>query len=254
MEIHAITLIPELVTAVTEHGVTGRAVQRGLLSVTTWNPREYTHDVHRSVDDRAYGGGPGMVLKAEPLDAAVAAARVAAPAGSKVVYLSPQGQPVGQRMLVRHAREPGLILVCGRYEGVDERFVETVDEEWSLGDYVISGGELAAMVVIDALARLQPGALGDAESALQDSFSGALLDHPHYTRPEKLASRRVPAVLLSGDHAAIERWRRQQALGRTWRRRPDLLARLSLCDEDERLLEEYKRQLGDENPGAGEDL
>ncbi len=253
MDIHAITLIPELVTAVTEHGVTGRAVQRGLLSVITWNPRDYTQDVHRSVDDRAYGGGPGMVLKAEPLDAAVAAARAAAPAGSKVVYLSPQGRPVQQPMLVGCSREPGLILVCGRYEGVDERFVETVDEEWSLGDYVISGGELAAMVIIDALARLQPGALGDEESASQDSFSAALLDHPHYTRPENLGSRRVPAVLLSGDHAAIARWRRQQALGRTWQRRPDLLARLTLGDEDERLLAEYKRQLGDQNPAAGED-
>jgi tRNA (guanine37-N1)-methyltransferase len=254
VEIHAITLIPELVTAVAGYGVTGRAVQRGLLSVVTWNPRDYTDDVHRTADDRAYGGGPGMVLKAEPLSAAVAVARAAAPPDSTVVYLSPQGRPIEQQMLIAQGRRPGLILVCGRYEGVDERFVETdVDEEWSLGDYVLSGGELAAMVVIDALARLQPGALGDAQSAEQDSFSEALLDHPHYTRPEVLGSRRVPAVLLSGDHAAIARWRRQQALGRTWRRRPDLLARATLCGEDERLLEEYKRQPGNRKPGAGDD-
>jgi len=254
VEIHAITLIPELVTAVTGYGVTGRAVQRGLLSVVTWNPRDYTDDVHRTVDDRAYGGGPGMVMKAEPLSAALAGARTAAPMDSTVVYLSPQGRPIEQQMLVTQGRKPGLILVCGRYEGVDERFVETdVDEEWSLGDYVLSGGELAAMVVIDALARLQPGALGDAQSAEQDSFSDALLDHPHYTRPENFCSRCVPAVLLSGDHAAIARWRRQQALGRTWQRRPELLARLRLSGEDERLLEEYKRQLGNRNPGAGDD-
>lgn len=254
MEIHAITLIPELVTAVADYGVTGRAVQRGLLSVVTWNPRDYTHDVHRTVDDRAYGGGPGMVLKAEPLCAAVAVARAAAPPDSTVVYLSPQGRPIEQQMLMAQGGKPGLILVCGRYEGVDERFVDAeVDEEWSLGDYVLSGGELAAMVVIDALARLQPGALGDAQSAEQDSFSGALLDHPHYTRPENFGAQSVPAVLLSGDHAAIARWRRQQALGRTWRRRPDLLARLPLCGEDERLLEEYKRQLGEQIPSAGED-
>ena len=253
MEIHAITLIPALLTAVTEYGVTGRAVHRGLLRVVTWNPRDYTHDVHRTVDDRAYGGGPGMVLKAEPLSAAVSAARARAPQGTKVVYLSPQGRPLEQGMLRAQSREPGLILVCGRYEGVDERFIETgVDEEWSLGDYVLSGGELAAMVVIDALARLLPGALGDAQSAEQDSFSQVLLDYPQYTRPETFASRRVPDVLLSGDHAAIARWRRKQALGRTWRRRPELLARVQLCDEDEQLLEEYKRQPRDDSPGAGD--
>ncbi len=239
--------------AVTEHGVTGRAVRRGLLDVRTWNPRDYTHDAHRTVDDRAYGGGPGMVLKAGPLSAAVAAARAGAPADARVVYLSPQGRPIEQSLLRARSRAAGLILVCGRYEGVDERFIETsVDEEWSLGDYVLSGGELAAMVVIDALARLQPGALGDAGSAEQDSFSGALLDHPHYTRPEVFAARRVPAVLLSGDHAAIARWRRQQALGRTWRRRPELLAGMRLSEADVRLLEEYKRQPGDDNPGAGD--
>ncbi len=250
MELHAVTLMPEFVRSVTEWGVTGRALQRGLMALRTWNPRDYTHDVHRTVDDRAYGGGPGMVMKAGPLCAAVSDARAAAPPRTPVIYLSPQGRRVDQALLRAHGRAPGLILVAGRYEGVDERFVELeVDEEWSLGDYVLSGGELAAMVVVDALARLQPGALGDGDSAAQDSFSEDLLDCPHYTRPEQFAGRRVPAVLLSGDHAAIARWRRREALGRTWARRPDLLARVRLGDDDSALLDEYRRERG----GRGRD-
>lgn len=253
MQIHVVSLMPELVGAVTACGVTGRAVERGLLTVHYWDPRAYTHDIHRSVDDRAYGGGPGMVMKAEPLLAAVREARTAAPADSRVVLLSPQGRRLDQALLRRRADADGLILVAGRYEGVDERFVAVaVDEEWSLGDYVLSGGELAAMVVIDALARLLPGALNDAESAAQDSFSAGLLDHPHYTRPEEVAGCRVPSVLLSGDHAAIARWRRREALGRTWERRPDLLARLRLDDADAALLDEYKQERAGPRQGAGE--
>jgi tRNA (guanine37-N1)-methyltransferase len=242
MRIDVVTLFPELVQALTEHGIPRRAAERGLLQLETWNPRDFTHDRHRTVDDRPYGGGPGMVMLVEPLQAAIQAARqadVAAP----VIYLSPQGRRLDQAGVRELARRPRLILVAGRYEGIDERLIEAeVDEEWSIGDYVLSGGELAAMVLADAVTRLLPGALGDADSAGQDSFMEGLLDYPHYTRPEEVAGRRVPEVLLGGNHAEIERWRRQQALGRTRERRPDLLELLELDEEQQALLAEYLRQ------------
>jgi tRNA (guanine37-N1)-methyltransferase len=242
MRIDVVTLFPELVQTLTEHGIPRRAAERGLLRLETWNPRDYTRDRHRTVDDRPYGGGPGMVMLVEPLQAAIQAARradVAAP----VIYLSPQGRRLDQAGVRELARRPRLILVAGRYEGIDERLIEAeVDEEWSIGDYVLSGGELAAMVLADAVTRLLPGALGDADSAGQDSFMEGLLDYPHYTRPEEVAGRRVPEVLLGGNHAEIERWRRQQALGRTRERRPDLLELLELDEEQQALLAEYLRQ------------
>jgi len=235
-----VTLFPDMFAALGA-GVVGRAVDRGLASLRCWNPRDYTHDVHRTVDDRPYGGGPGMVMRVEPVRAALREAREAAP-GSRVVYLSPQGRRFDQVAAREMAERPGLVLLAGRYEGVDERLVETeVDEEWSVGDYVLSGGELAAMVMIDAVVRLLPGALGHADSAQQDSFGDGLLDCPHYTRPEVLDGRPVPPVLLSGDHAAIRRWRLQQALGRTWLRRPDLLEARQLTDEERDLLEAFIR-------------
>lgn len=247
MRFDVISIFPELVSAVAASGVTGRAVERGLLALHCWNPRDFTDDRHNTVDDRPYGGGPGMVMKFEPLARCVQAARQAAP-GAKVAYLSPQGRKFDQRAAREFAGRPGLILVAGRYEGVDERFIEAeVDEEWSIGDYVLSGGELAAMVIIDAVARLLPGALGDAESAEQDSFMEGLLDCPHYTRPESIDGRQVPAILLGGDHQRIARWRRRQALGRTWERRPDLLEALELDDEDRRLLQEYQQQIVRDN-------
>lgn len=242
MRFDVISLFPELVTAVAT-GVTGRAVERGLLALHCWNPRDFTDDRHNTVDDRPYGGGPGMVMKFEPLSRCVQAVRKQAAPGTRVVYLSPQGRKFDQEAAGEFASRPGLILVAGRYEGVDERFIEAeVDEEWSIGDYVLSGGELAVMVIIDAVARLLPGALGDAESAAQDSFMEGLLDCPHYTRPESVDGRKVPDVLLGGDHQQIARWRRRQALGRTWERRPDLLAALDLDEEDRRLLQEYQQQ------------
>jgi tRNA (guanine37-N1)-methyltransferase len=238
--IDVVTLFPELVRAVVDSGVTGRAANAGLLELVTWNPRDYAHDRHRTVDDRPYGGGPGMVMSVPPLRDAIRAAREAAPAGTQVAYLSPQGRRLDQAGVEELASRPGLILVAGRYEGIDERVVEAeIDEEWSLGDYVLSGGELAAMVIVDCVTRLIPGALGDADSAGQDSFVDGLLDCPHYTRPEVVEERTVPAVLLSGDHAAIARWRRKQALGRSWQRRPDLLEQVELDEEQRRLLEEF---------------
>jgi tRNA (guanine37-N1)-methyltransferase len=227
------------------HGVLGRALERGVLEVDFYDPRDHTADVHRTVDDRPYGGGPGMVLKVEPLRDALRAARAASPAGSRAVYLGADGLRFEQNR-AREARDwPGLILVAGRYEGVDERFIEhEIDEEWSIGDYVLSGGELPALVVIDAIARLLPGTLGSAESAVQESFSDGLLDWPHYTRPASVDGHEVPAVLSSGDHAAIGRWRLQQSLGRTWRRRPDLLERRGLSGEERILLDEFKRAAG----------
>lgn len=239
MRLDVVTLFPALVAAVAEHGIPARARERGLLELVSWNPRDYTTDRHRTVDDRPYGGGPGMVMKVEPLRAAIRAAREAA-SPAPVVYMSPQGRTLDQDAMRRFSELPRLIVVCGRYEGIDERLIETeIDEEWSLGDYVLSGGELAAMVVIDAVARLLPGALGHEDSAAQDSFSGGLLDCPHYTRPEEIDGRLVPEVLMSGNHAAIERWRRKQSLGRTWLKRPDLLARLELDDASRRLLNEF---------------
>ncbi len=243
MHIDVITLFPDMVAAVAEFGVVGRARRNGLVSLDFENPRDHTSDVHRTVDDRPYGGGPGMVMKYEPLAGAVAAARARAPQGSPVVCLSPQGRVFDQALARRYAGLPGLVLLAGRYEGVDERFIERhVDEELSLGDFVLSGGEVAAMAVIDAVVRLLPGVLGDDESAAQDSFMEGLLDCPHYTRPEVIEDRSVPAVLLSGDHAAIARWRMQQALGRTFERRPDLLGKLELTDEQQALLDDYLKE------------
>ena len=249
MNIDVITLFPDMLKALTENGVVGKAVKRGDLKVNTLNPRDFTHDRHRTVDDRPYGGGPGMVMMVEPLRDAVRAARLAAgPDDRKVIYLSPQGRKLDQKGLQELSQRPGMILVAGRYEGIDERFIESeVDEEWSIGDYVLSGGELAAMVMIDGVARLIPGVLGHDESAEQDSFVNGLLDCPHYTRPEELVSseesravpNEVPTVLLSGDHQAIADWRLKQALGRTWQRRPDLLKELSLDDKQQRLLSEF---------------
>jgi len=242
MRIDIVTLFPEFAMSVGRYGVTGRALERGLLSLQAYNPRDYTDDLHRTVDDRPYGGGPGMLMKVEPLQRAIGEARSALPAAT-VIYLSPQGERFDQSMAHELAGLPGLILVAGRYEGIDERLIELeCDREVSIGDYVLSGGELAAMVLIDAVTRLQPGALGDEHSAQQDSFSDGLLDYPHYTRPEVVAEMRVPKVLLSGDHAAIAKWRRQQALGRTAQRRPDLLELNELSDSDRDLLDSYLKQ------------
>jgi tRNA (guanine37-N1)-methyltransferase len=243
MHIEVVTLFPESVTTLLQFGVTGRAVERGLLQVGTSNPRDHATDKHKTVDDRPYGGGPGMVMKVETLRAAIHAARDKAGAGAKVIYLSPQGRKLDQAAVRELMRAPALVLVAGRYEGVDERLIGTeVDEEWSIGDYVLSGGELPALVMIDAMARLIPGALHDEESAAQDSFENGLLDCPHYTRPEVLDGMQVPEVLLSGDHAAIRRWRMKQSLGRTWQRRPDLLQDLELSAEQKKLLEDFIRE------------
>lgn len=243
MRIDVVTLFPEMIREATRWGITGRARERGILEIHTWNPRDYTRDRHRTVDDRPYGGGPGMVMKVEPLRDAIRAARAADSRPARVIYLSPQGRRLDQAAVTEFAHRERMILVAGRYEGIDERLVESeIDEEWSIGDYVLSGGELAALVVIDAVTRLLPGVLHHAESARQDSHVAGLLDHPHYTRPEEIDGRRVPAVLLSGDHQAIARWRLKQALGRTWLKRPDLLARLELDATQRQLLEEFKTE------------
>lgn len=246
MRIDVISIFPPMVEAIAQHGVTGRAIRNGLVQLRVRNPRDFTEDRHRSVDDRPYGGGPGMVMMAEPLERAIAAARREQDAQARVLYLSPQGRRLDHEAVLAMSRRPGLILLAGRYEGVDERLLETaVDEEWSIGDYVLSGGELPALVLIDAVVRQLPGVLGDECSAAEDSFVQGLLDCPHFTRPEEYAGQRVPPVLLSGDHAAIRRWRLKQALGRTWLRRPDLLERLELDAERERLLEEFRREYED---------
>ncbi len=243
MQMQIVSLFPEMLDAVVDFGVVGRAVDRGLLRLSTQNPRDFADDTHRTVDDRPYGGGPGMVMKFEPLAAAIDAAQAALPAGCPVICLTPQGRRFDQASAQRLAALPGLTLVAGRYEGIDERLIESrVDEELSLGDFVLSGGEIAAMAVIDAVTRLLPGVLGDENSAAQDSFTEGLLDCPHYTRPEEIEGRRVPDALLSGDHARIARWREQQALGRSYLRRPDLLDRMTLTGEQQRLLDEYLRQ------------
>ncbi len=239
MKIGVVTLFPEMFAAVTEFGISGRAVKSGILDVRTYDPRIWTTDRHRTVDDKPYGGGPGMVMKVPPVRAAIDAARVEVP-GAKVLYLTPQGRRLDQAGVAELAARSGLILLAGRYEGIDERIVaRDVDEEWSIGDYVLSGGELAAMVVIDAVCRLLPDALGDPESAREDSFFAGLLDHPHYTRPEMVDEQTVPEILLSGNHEAIRSWRRKQALGRTFSRRPDLLEGRQLDAEARRLLDEY---------------
>ncbi len=240
MQMQVVTIFPEMVLTIAEYGVVGRAVDRGLVSLGCQNPRDFAVDVHRTVDDRPYGGGPGMVMKYEPAAAAISAAKETLPEGSPVICLSPQGSLFDQATAQRFAGLPGIVLLAGRYEGIDERLIEShVDEELSLGDFVLSGGEIAAMAVIDAVARLLPGVLGDEASASQDSFMEGLLDHPHYTRPEEIDGRRVPEVLLSGDHARIAKWRYQQALGRSFERRPDLVEKLELNDEQRKLLDEY---------------
>ncbi len=251
MRFDVVTLFPELFRVLLDQGVTGRALVRGIAELHLWNPRDFTRDVHRTVDDRPYGGGPGMVMKVEPLRDAIQAARARSP-GSPVAYLSPQGLLLDQSAIRKIAAAPGWILVAGRYEGVDERLIERyVDVEWSIGDYVLSGGELAAMVVMDAAIRLLPGALGHAQSAEQDSHMDGLLDHPQYTRPERVEGMTVPEVLLSGDHAAIRRWRLRQALTRTWLRRPDLLQRRPLTSEEGDLLEEIIEASADPLWGKG---
>jgi len=239
MRFDVVTLFPEMFRAMLGNGVTGRAFDRGQAELALWNPRDYTQDVHRTVDDRPYGGGPGMVMKVEPLLAAIEAAKAAAP-DAKVAYMSPQGRRLDQAAVGELARRHGMILIAGRYEGIDERIVgRQVDEEWSIGDYVLSGGELPALVLMDTVVRLLPDVLGDVESAQQDSYMDGLLDCPHYTRPELFDGEAVPPVLLSGNHAAIRRWRLQQSLGRTWLRRPDLLQHRRLTDEEQNLLNEF---------------
>lgn len=243
MRIDVVTLFPDFVRQCAAVGVVGRAQQRELLQVETWNPRDYATDHYRTVDGRTCGGGPGMVMLIEPLRAALQAMREAAPGPVHLVYLSPQGARLTQGRVEALAKRPRLALLCGRYEGVDERLLaHEVDEELSIGDYVLSGGELGAAVVIDAVGRLQDGALNDAQSAEQDSFSNGLLDCPHYAKPVHDVLGDVPEVLLSGDHAAIRRWRQKQSLGRTWLRRPDLLAQVALDDESRALLDEFRRE------------
>ncbi len=240
MRVDVITLFPELVESVTAYGVTGRAARAGLLELVSWNPRADASDRHGTVDDRSYGGGPGMVMKVEPLRTTIRRARHAVPVPAPVVYLSPQGRRLRQGDVRDLAERPRIILLCGRYEGIDERLLATeVDDEISLGDFVLSGGEIPAMAVIDAVARWLPGALGHEDSAAADSFSDGLLDYPHYTRPESIDGLQVPGVLLGGDHQAIARWRRKQALGRTWLRRPELLAGQKLDADSRRLLREF---------------
>ena len=238
---NAVTLFPEMFAAVTHSGISGRALEAGLWTLGLWNPRDFTKDNYRTVDDRPYGGGPGMVMLAEPLEKALDAVREAG--GGKVIYLSPQGRKFDHEKVMELAGREAVTLLCGRYEGVDERLIRRrVDEELSLGDYVISGGELAAMAVIDAVVRQIPGALGGEQSAVEESFVQGLLDCPQYTRPEVYEGERVPEVLLSGHHENIRRWRLQQALGRTWLRRPDLLAARKLSEDEQALLEEFQRQ------------
>jgi tRNA (guanine37-N1)-methyltransferase len=243
MRIAVVSLFPQMIREALNIGVVGRALERGVFKVDCFDPREYTTDIHRTVDDRPYGGGPGMVMKVEPVRSALRDALKALPAGSRRVYLGADGRRFEQRMAREACSWPGLALVAGRYEGIDERFIEQeVDEQWSIGDYVLSGGELPALVVIDAIARLMPGTLGSMESALQESFSEGLVDWPHYTRPQALDGHEVPAVLTSGDHAAIQRWRLQQALGRTWLRRPQLLEQRGMSDAERELLDEFKNE------------
>ena len=239
-----VTLFPEMFAAVTHSGISGRALGAGLWSIGLWNPRDFTSDNYRTVDDRPYGGGPGMVMLAEPLEKALDAVREAG--GGKVIYLSPQGRTLDHEKVMELAGRTAVTLLCGRYEGIDERLIERrVDEELSIGDYVLSGGELAAMTVIDAVVRQIPGALGDGQSAAEESFVDGLLDCPQYTRPEVYEGAKVPEVLLSGHHENIRRWRSKQALARTWLRRPDLLAARKLSDDERKLLEEFRRESGD---------
>ena len=240
MRIEVVTLFPDFISDAVRVGVLGRAIERGQVGVTASNPRTFAEDAHKTVDDRPYGGGPGMVLKVEPTRTALRTARSRLPVGSRSIYLAADGVPLTQAKARELSQLPGLLLLAGRYEGVDERLLtDEIDECVSIGDYVLSGGELPALVLIDAIVRLLPGVLGDDESAQQDSFVAGLLDWPHYTRPEVFEARAVPQVLLSGNHAAIQRWRTKQALGRTWQRRPDLLEKLQLTKEQRKLLDEF---------------
>jgi len=245
MRFDVVTLFPEMILESSRFGVTGKAIERETVGLSVWNPRDYTQDRHRTVDDRPYGGGPGMVMKYQPLHDAVNDAKQANQhTDCKVVYLSPQGKQITQQLLMEASQVSQLILVAGRYEGIDERFIDTVcDEEWSLGDYVISGGELAALIVIDSITRLVPGVLGDEDSAQQDSYMNGLLDTPHFTRPEQGEMGSVPDVLLSGNHKAIEQWRMKQSLGRTELRRPDLLENKELTTEQKALLKEFRNEV-----------
>jgi tRNA (guanine37-N1)-methyltransferase len=249
MHIEVVTLFPELIRGALGYGVLGRAVERGIVQVGCEDPRAHTRDVHRTVDDRPYGGGPGMVLKPEAMTAAIDAAAARAPAGSARVYMSAQGVPFTQALAKEFATLPGLVLVAGRYEGLDERVIESrIDREVSIGDYVLSGGEFPALVVLDAVARLLPGVLGDDRSAVEESFDSGLLDWPHYTRPVEFEGRKVPDVLQGGHHADIQRWRLKQAVARTWMRRPDLIAKGGLPADAARLLDEFLAEReGDEH-------
>ena len=244
MNFGIISLFPEMFKAL-DYGIPGRAQQKNLTTLRYYNPRDFTKDKHKTVDDRPFGGGPGMVMMAEPLQKALNAAKKAVQGPSLVIHLSPQGSRLTQNMLFELAEKPSLILLSGRYEGIDQRLLDSeIDREYSIGDYVLSGGELPAMVMIDAITRLLPGALGDENSAKQDSFATGLLDCPHYTRPQEFAGKGVPEVLLRGDHKAIATWRKKQALGRTWLRRPDLLEDYPLTSEDENLLADFKQERG----------
>ncbi len=245
MWVGAITLFPDMFRSITDFGVTGQAVKKQLLTVETWNPRDFAMDKHKTVDDRPYGGGPGMLMMVQPLRDAINAAKQAAPQGkkTKVIFLSPQGRKLDQAGVQELATNENMILICGRYEGIDERLIQSeVDEEWSIGDFVMSGGELPAMTLIDTVARFIPGVLGHSASAAEDSFVNGLLDCPHYTRPEVLDGESVPSVLMSGNHEKIRQWRLKQSLGRTWLRRPELLENLALTDEQELLLQDFKSE------------
>jgi len=246
--ISVVTLFPDMLQAVTQYGVIGRALKSDIVGLTTHDPRDHATDKHRTVDDRPYGGGPGMLMQVQPLRDAIQEARDSHVGKPYVVYMSPQGERLDQQGVAKLAQHENLVLVAGRYEGIDERLMSSdIDAEISIGDYVLSGGELAAAVIIDAVVRTLPGALGDEASAEQDSFMNGLLDHPHYTRPEEIAGQTVPEVLLSGNHAAIAQWRLQQSLGRTWERRPDLLEKMELDKEQQRLLDEYVAAFGKGN-------
>ena len=250
MKIALISLFPEMFDSLTEYGVSGRAFKNGLLQCKCFNPREYTEDCHQTVDDRPYGGGPGMVMMIELLRKAISAARQWAGEEAVVVYLSPQGKVLNQAAVNGFAHQQSLILIAGRYEGIDQRLIELeVDEEWSIGDYVLSGGEIPAMVLVDALIRQLPGALGHSESAAQDSFADGLLDCPHYTRPDNYQGLKVPDILLSGNHGEIKRWRLQQSLHRTQQRRPELLKEFQLDKEQVALLDKLKNALTDDGNG-----
>lgn len=243
MKVGVVSLFPEMFRAITDYGITGRAVSQGLLELRYWNPRDFTQDKHQTVDDRPYGGGPGMLMKVQPLRDAITEAKQSLGAKAKVAYLSPQGRRLDQQAIKELSGRDSMIFVAGRYEGVDERIIDCyVDEEWSVGDYVLSGGELGAMVMLDAITRWLPGALGHEDSAQQDSFIDGMLDYPHYTRPEKLLEQDVPEILLSGHHEQIRRWRLKQSLGRTWLRRPDLLEKIELNSEQKNLLAEFKQE------------